>query len=180
MRRPLKKNERYLQESEIEYGLELLQNTNEILYVFDEVEAQKLKYKLQMDQVAENILSDPGIIREHRKVIMKGFQEWYKWVDVFIQEHFCSIFNVHENLSYRGLPHTKAFLQYAFARHYERLGLNLPDRPSDHYDRAHYTEAADGNYLITQDKAFLRTCQRIQDSDFVVTTLEDFAPLLHS
>ena len=68
-------------------------------------------------------------------------------------------------------------MSYLLTRIYERLSLNIPDKATDLYDRAYFTEAAAADILITNDTAFIRTCLRVPYKSFEIITINELEHL---
>jgi len=148
------------------------------IFVFNDAYTQRQSYKNGMDEASQDVLSDAFFINKPNKAIIVDYEDWFKNFDRNAQEFFIDLFKVEANLSYKELPHVTAFLGYVLTRIYEHFSLGLADRDTDLYDRAHFTDAAVVDIIVTNDEAFIRTCLRVPYRSFDIIRIDELASLL--
>lgn len=153
----------------------LMKSMKHTVSISNNVYMQCQSYKQGMEEAGLIVLSNPLLINKHRKVIIKDYKDWFKNFDNNAQDWFIEIFKVRANISYKQLPHVRAFFNYVLTRIYERFSLRLPDRSTDFYDRAHFVDAVVVDILVTNDEAFIRTCSRVPYRSFDVVRINELA-----
>jgi len=170
--------------------------------LFGESASLKGGYAQTMEQARNAILSEPILQGKSFKEIASGYQDWFQHFDEYVQNWFTDLFDsgnprktwlviflykvkrlirrvIKGPCEVRNLPHAYAFLGYAFTRVYERFNLNKKDQDNDLFDRAHFTDAAVADTLVTNDGSFIRTALRVPNRNCQVLTLDELIGLIN-
>ena len=178
LKRPLAFEESILDANDVKRAYRLMKDSQKPNNISDEVYKLKQSYKTKMDDAYKSVLSEPFLAKVHRKERMTKYKGLLNKFAEICQDWFINILNGPKSLSYSNLPHTSAFLNYALTRILERGALCIPDKDTDLYDRAYFTEAAIADYLITDDKPFISICSRVPHRSFEVIKLDDLSSIL--
>ncbi|HZX13474.1 MAG TPA: hypothetical protein VFF49_03655 [Thermodesulfobacteriota bacterium] len=176
--RPVLYENSIFDKSTVQKLFSLFKDRSQPISIFNEAYTQRQSYKKDMDEASQDVLSDPCLINKPNKAIIEGYKDWSTNFDRNAQDFFVDLFKVKANISYKELPHIAAFLGYILTRIYECSSLGLANRDTDLYDRAHFTDAAVVDILVTNDEVFIRTCLRVSYRSFDVIRTDDLASLI--
>lgn len=145
--------------------------------VFTEAKSLKQGYTLTMETSLQNVLSklDARIQPSTPTDIL--FRDWFRNFDAEVQGWFRRMPGVNTDFPVQQLPHVSAFLGYVLTRLYERQSLNKKNKDNDLFDRAYFTDAAVVDILVTNDRPFSATAQRVPHRTFDIINLDEFAQL---
>lgn len=190
-----------LAQPEVENLFNNLSDPQTAQLLFGESASLKGGYAQTMEQSRDAILSEPMLQGKSLKEITSGYQDWFQHFDQYVQNCFADLFaggspkntrlaaflfNLKRLIrgvfrgrcEVRSLPHVYAFLGYGLTRVYERFTLNKKDRDNDFFDRAHFTDAAVADTLVTNDGSFVRTALRIPNRKCEVLKLDELISLI--
>ena len=178
LKRPLAFKESILDANDVEKAFRLMKDSQNSNNISDEVYKLKQFYKMKMDDSYKSVLSEPFLAKVHRKERMTQYKGLLNKLPELGKDWFVDILNGPKSLSYSKLPHTSACLNYVLTRILERGAFGIPDKDTDLYDRAYFTEAAIADYLITDDASFTRICTRVPNKSFKVIKIDDLSSIL--
>lgn len=157
-----KQDELFLDEEMTERMYQYLKERGNLNSLDEGVYQNKLSYRNQMDKTFNNTLGNELLINVPRKELRKMGDEWHDNLPIYIVEWVKQSLGLEKSdATITDLLHITSFWGYALTKIHQRLRNKIPDKNSDTYDRAHYTDAAAADILITGDRTFRRLCEVI-------------------